>query len=180
MTQVSETPNTSPSTAAPRAINTPGGEVLLRQEQDRLRRQLEVEFADRLREARDFGEGGSNDDYLQIKEEEAVLRSRIGRLEALLDSAEVAEEIDVGEESVGIGSIVDVENERSGRRTTLRLLGSFALRAPGDVSATSPIGRALLGRSVGDSVQAELPSGRIRRLKILSSRTEDRGPGRSS
>src|SRR4051794_16269895 len=100
MSNVIQAPYIPPSTTitAPRAIITRSGESILADELAK----LDIEFADRLREAREFGEGGSNDDYLQIKEEEAVVRSRIGRLEALLDSAEVVEDtqpeglIDIG------------------------------------------------------------------------------------
>jgi transcription elongation factor GreA len=173
MSNVIQAPYTPPSTpiTSPRAVITRSGEYVLRNELSGLRHQLEVEFADRLREAREFGRDGSNDDFLQIKEEEAVLRSRIGRLTALLDSAEVVEDTQ-SEESVDIGSVVEVENTRSGRRTSLRLLGSFASPGPGDVSAISPIGRALLGRSIGESVKAELPSGRVKKLKIVSARAQ--------
>jgi transcription elongation factor GreA len=170
MTNTAETPYVSPSTRldAPRAIITPDGERALREELDRLRVELEVDYPQRLRQAREFGEGGNNDDHLQIKEEEAVLRSRIARLEALLESATVA----VGRPSdngmIGIGAVVEVENSRSGRRATHRLIGSFAPQEAGDVSASSPVGQALLGRSVGDSVEVELPNGRTRKFKIVA------------
>lgn len=69
MSNVIQAPYIPPSTTitAPRAIITRSGESILRDELDKLRLQLDIEFADRLREAREFGEGGSNDDYLQIK-----------------------------------------------------------------------------------------------------------------
>jgi transcription elongation factor GreA len=156
------------ATAVPKALLTRSGQRLLLEELDHLRRQLDAEFVERLREARDFGESGSNDDYLQIKEEEAVLRSRIGRLESLLDTAIVVETEGSEDGVIAIGAVVDVKDVRSGRLSTHRVLGSFALQGTGDVSATSPIGQALLGRSVGDSVDVELPNGKTKRLKIVS------------
>ena len=118
--------------------------------------------------AREFGEGGSNDDHLQIKEEEAVLRSRIARLEALIESVTVA----VGKPSdngmIGIGAVVEVEDSRSGRRATHRLIGSFAPQEAGEVSAPSPVGHALLGPRSGTRVEVELSSGRKRKLKIVA------------
>src|SRR5436305_619843 len=76
---------------APRApaVLTREGERALRATLRRLQHQLSVEFAARLSQARTFGEIAGNDDYLQTLEEGAVLRSRIARLEGLLDSATV-------------------------------------------------------------------------------------------
>jgi transcription elongation factor GreA len=165
-----ETPYVSHSTLldAPRAIITPDGERALRQELDLLRLELNVEYPDRLRQAREFGDAGNNDDHLQIKEEEEVLRSRIARLEALIDGATVSEGKRSDGETIGIGALVEIENARGGRRATHRLIGSFASREPGDVSASSPVGRALLGRSPGDAVEVELPNGRRRKLRIVA------------
>jgi transcription elongation factor GreA len=165
-----ETPYASPSTPlnAPRAIITPDGEQALRLELDRLRLELNVEYPERLRQAREFGDGGNNDDHLQIKEEEEVLRSRIARLEALIEAATVSDSSPSDDGVIGIGALVEVENVRNGRRTKHRLFGSFALQEPGDVSASSPVGQALLGCSVGDLVEVELPAGRRRTLRIVA------------
>lgn len=165
-----ETPYVSPSTPldAPRAIITSDGERALQEELDRLRLELDVEYPERLRQAREFGDGGNNDDHLQIKEEEAVLRSRIARLDALISTATVSDSKSSDTGVIGIGALVEVENPRSGRRATHRLIGSFALQEAGDVSASSPVGQALLGCSVGDSVEVELPNGRRRKLRIVA------------
>jgi hypothetical protein len=61
---------------APRAILTRAGERAIRDDLEQLRQSLEGEFTDRLREARGFGSSRENDEYLQIKEEEAVVASR--------------------------------------------------------------------------------------------------------
>ena len=173
MSNVAQIPSVSPSTLdAPRAIVTVDGERALHEELDRLRLELEVEYPQRLRQAREFGEGG-NDDYLQIKEEEAVLRSRIARLQGLIDAATVSEQrLDKG--VVGIGTLVEVEDARTGRRAVHRLIGTFAPQEPGDVSASSPVGQALFGRSVGDSVEVELPGGRRRKLRVVAVRAAGR------
>lgn len=170
-----EIPYVSPSTLmdAPRTIITPDGRRALRRELGRLRLELDVEYPERLRQAREFGAGGNNDDRLQIKEEEEVLRSRIARLGALIDGATVSEGERSDGETIGIGALIEVENPRGGLRATHRLIGSFAVREPGDVSASSPVGQALLGRSVGDSVEIELPNGRLRKLRIVG---VDAGP----
>jgi transcription elongation factor GreA len=156
--------------ASPEAIITRDGERALRSEVERLRAELDVEFAHRLREARDFGEGGSNDDYLQIKEEEAVLRSRIARLRSLLDTATVVEPSRGHGGVITIGSAVSVEDLESGRVDDYRVVGSFERGEGGSISAASPFGQALMGRRAGEVVEVRLPSGVARRLRVIAAR----------
>jgi transcription elongation factor GreA len=159
------------------AILSRDGERALRTELDRLRHQLEVEFAARLREARAFGQSSENDDYLQIKEEEAVLASRIARLGALLETATVVNPTRRSSDSVTLGSVIEVEDLDSGAITEHRVSGGFEELSPGAISATSPLGSALIGRAVGEEVEARLPGGRTRRLRIRAIRTR---PGHRS
>jgi transcription elongation GreA/GreB family factor len=147
------------------------GERELRATLHRLRHELEVEFARRLGEARAFGESGSNDEYLQILEEEAVLSSRVARIERLLDSAEVVDRRARRGGTVAIGTIARVEDLASGAVEEFRLIGDYETMVPGTVSASSPIGRGLLGQPVEAEVGIELPDGRERRLRILSIRS---------
>jgi transcription elongation GreA/GreB family factor len=88
--ELRRTPRRAPVSAV-QAIITRDRERALRVELSRLRRELEVEYAARLEEARRFGDSDENDDYLQIKEEEAVIASRILRLEAVLHGGAVVE-----------------------------------------------------------------------------------------
>jgi transcription elongation GreA/GreB family factor len=69
---------------------------------------------------------------------------------------------------VGVGSIVTVDDVGSGAGARYRLVGSHQPRSAGDVSIGSPVGQALLGRRVGDTVVVELPDGRRRELRIAS------------
>ncbi len=160
------------SQPVPRITLTRDGERVMREELGRLRQSLEGEFSDRLREARGFGGSYENDDYLQIKEEEAVLASRIRRLESLLESAEVVDEDVDATGVVAIGSVVEVKSLASGEVREHRLSGGFGLGEPGEISASSPVGQALLGRAPGDSVTVELPNGRSTELEILSVRSD--------
>ena len=143
---------------------TPEGLTALEAELDELRRRKHGEFAERLRDARGAGE----DDYLAIKEEESVLDAHIARLETLLDRAVV---LDPGAGTAGlatIGSVVRVVDVETGRDARYRIAGMFDGFGMGMVSAGSPIGRALLGRAAGEEVTAELPDGRVRRLRVAA------------
>ena len=113
--------------SAPRApaVLTREGERELRATLRRLHHQLSVEFAARLSQARTFGEIAGNDDYLQTLEEEAVLRSRIARLEGLLDSATVVSDSPRTGGGVAIGTTVQVEDLASGAIQEHRLVGDY-------------------------------------------------------
>ena len=162
------------STPRPPAVLTRQGEHALRATLRGLRRQLNVEFAARLRQARTFGEIAGNDDYLQTIEEEAVLRSRIARLEGLLDSGFVVSG-SPRNGAVAIGTTVRVEDLASGAVREHRLVGDYEEVGAGAVSASSPVGRALSTRSPGDEVDVELPNGKSRSLRILAVEPSARG-----
>jgi transcription elongation factor GreA len=156
----------SPAPRGP-AVLTREGERALRATLQRLRHQLSVEFAARLSQARTFGEIAGNDDYLQTLEEEAVLRSRIARLEGLLDSATVVSDSPRAG-AAAIGTTVQVEDLASGAVQEHRLMGDYEELRADDVSASSPVGRALTMCFPGAEVEVDLPNGRSRSLRILA------------
>ncbi|MGH2966910.1 MAG: GreA/GreB family elongation factor [Solirubrobacterales bacterium] len=158
----------------PRAVITRERERALRTTLDRLHRRLDGEFPTRLRQARTFGEVAGNDDYLQTIEEEAVLTSRISGLERLLASATVVLSPVGAGGAAAIGTTVEVEDLDSGEVRRLRLIGDYEQPIPDTVSASSPVGVALLGRSRGDEVEVELPNGSNRMLRIVAVRASAR------
>jgi transcription elongation factor GreA len=165
-------PEPNPAGAPPsaRSTITRDDERALRAELERLRHELNVQFASRFREARAFGGVSNNDDYQQIKEEKEILVSRIARLEDVLSSARVVAEHERDTATVSIGVAVKVKDMSSGAIDEYLLIGDFESPSPSAASAGSPIGRALIGRSVGEDVEVALPGGRKRRLRIISSR----------
>ena len=160
----------APGPAAPqpaRITLTSDGAQLLRAKIELLRRELAEDYAVRLKEARTFGEAAGNDEYLQIKEEEALLVRRIHRLQEMLDTATVIERTDYDPEQVTVGSTVEVEDLDSGAISEHRLYGGFEDR-PAGVSVDSPVGRSLLGRRPGERVEVTLPRGRQLQLRVVA------------
>ncbi len=156
----------------PSMLITREGEIALRAELERLREEAEVQFPLRFKEARESGDSGSNDEYLQIAEEEAVLATRISNLEALLETAEVVDEPGDGPiDTVALGTIVELKFADSEKVTERRLLGAFERIGSDGISVASPMGQALLGRREGETVTVELPNGRTRTLEIVSVKT---------
>jgi transcription elongation factor GreA len=106
-----------------------------------------------IKKAREFGDLSENFEYHAAKNEQGLLEARIRTLRHRLDSAQIVEE-GSGDE-VGIGSVVEIADE-GGEVITVEI---SAVGGAGTVSPTSPLGSALLGHKVGDSVDVEAPRG---------------------
>ena len=124
----------------------------LRDELAELEGPKRTEVVAAIKTAREFGDLSENFEYHAAKNEQGLLEARIRTLRSRLDLAEIVE--DAGSDEVGIGSIVEIEG--SGR--TMRVEVS-AVGGDGTVSPTSPLGSAVLGRSVGDVVEVQAPKG---------------------
>ena len=106
-----------------------------------------------IKVAREFGDLSENFEYHAAKNEQGFLEAKIRTLRARLDLSEIVEE--AGKDAVGIGSVVEVDDER-GETMTVEI---SALGGTGTVSPTSPLGAALMGHAVGDTVEVTAPRG---------------------
>ena len=146
-------------------ILTPDGLEKLKQEIDYLSGDKRREVAERIKEAREFGDISENAEYDDAKNEQAMLEARIALLEEKLRSATVIDSSDLGTDVVRVGSIVHVKDE-SGKSNKYTIVGSAeAEPAEMKLSNESPVGKALLGRKRGEEVTFSTPRGE-RRLKI--------------
>jgi transcription elongation factor GreA len=161
-----ETTPTQAPVAAPVLVTEAGLRARM-DELDELRQAKRSDIGRRLRDARGYGDRGGNDEYLATREDEAILDARIAALAATLAQASVVEE-HARPGFVGVGSTVTVDDVRSGAAARYRLVGSHEARTAGDVSIGSPVGQALLGRRVRDTVVVDLPDGRARQLRIAA------------
>jgi transcription elongation factor GreA len=161
--------------APPSAIITQDGERALRAELERVRRELEVGMAERLREARAFGAPADNDDYLQIQEEEIILAARAARLDALLERARVVDNGSFDGRAM-VGTVVEVKDIESGELKEHELVGGHEAPRMNTASAASPIGEALVGREAGAIVEVQLPKGGSHYLEILRVRPVEHAP----
>jgi transcription elongation factor GreA len=125
----------------------------LRTELEELEGPRRTEIVAAIKKAREFGDLSENFEYHAAKNEQGMLEARIRTLRSRLDHAEIVE--DASGDEVGIGSIVDVEDDR-GETMTVEV---SAVGGPGTVSPTSPLGSALLGRRIGETVDVEAPRG---------------------
>ncbi|HUH15517.1 MAG TPA: GreA/GreB family elongation factor [Gaiellaceae bacterium] len=121
-----------------------------------------AEMVEAIATARSFGDLSENFEYHAAKNEQGLLERRIAILRRRVENAVIVEK--AAEGVVGVGSVVEVEDEQGGRfEVEISSLG-------GGVSTDSPLGSALVGAKVGDKVQVEAPKGRWT-ARIVSVRT---------
>ena len=140
---------------------TPEGKCKLEKELDFLRTVKRPEIAAYLRSAIQDGDLTDNAGYEEAKREQAFVEGRIRGIDATLANARVLEELDQREE-VSLGARVTVREEGRESPETYRIVGpAEADPAGGRISHESPLGRAVLGRGVGNKVTVSTPGGRI-------------------
>jgi transcription elongation factor GreA len=146
---------------------TPEGLDKLKEEIEHLSTVKRREVAERIKEAREFGDISENSEYDDAKNEQAMLEARIASLEEKLRSASVIDASELDSNVVRVGSQVSVKDEGSGKSLKYTIVGSTeANPSENRLSNESPVGKALLGRKKGDSVKVTLPNGKSRELKI--------------
>ena len=148
-------------------VVTKDGFEKLKLEIEHLRTIKRREIAERIKEAREFGDISENAEYDHAKNEQAMLEARIAQLEDKLRSATVIDEKTIDTGVVSIGSKVRVKDQKSGRSVQYHIVGSAeADPAENKLSNESPVGAALLGKKRGDVVSVAVPRGPARKLKI--------------
>jgi transcription elongation factor GreA len=148
-------------------ILTPDGLTKLKSELEYLSTEKRREVAARIKEAREFGDISENAEYDDAKNEQAMLEAKIAQLEEKLRAATVIDSKDLGTDVVGIGSVVHVKDQGTGKSDTYTIVGSAeANPAERKLSNESPVGKALLGHKKNEIVPVQLPNGTKRELKI--------------
>jgi transcription elongation factor GreA len=148
-------------------ILTPEGLEKLKHEIEHLSTVKRREVAERIKEAREFGDISENSEYDDAKNEQALLEHRIARLKEQLRSARVIDPKAVPTDVVGVGTRVKVKDVDAGDIDTYQIVGSAeADPAQSRLSNESPVGRALLGHKKGETIEVSVPAGAIR-LKIM-------------
>ncbi len=139
---------------------TAEGARKLREELDYLKSVKRLELAERLRFAIKQGDLSENADYAAAKEEQGFLEGRILELERTLRDIEILDESDAAPELARLGTRVTVIEQGFSDRETFQLVGKAeADPAQGKISNESPLGQALLGKRVGDTVRVTAPGG---------------------
>ena len=138
----------------------------LEKELESLKTEGRIDIAEKLKVARSYGDLSENSEYDEAKSEQAKIEARITELEYQLDHAEIIDTAD--KDSVSMGSKVKVKRLSDGVEAVYEIVG-FAQSNPseGKISDESPVGKALMGAKMGETVVVEAPIGNLE-YNILS------------
>ncbi len=129
----------------------------LKKELEELKTKTRLEVADRLKRAKELGDLSENSEYFEAREEYGQIETRILELENMIKNAKIITKSEKTNQ-VQIGSTVELEKE--GKPMTFTIVGSDeAQPEAGFISNESPIGKATLGKKVGDIVKIRVPVG---------------------
>jgi transcription elongation factor GreA len=149
------------------SLITPEGLEKLKTELEELQTTRRREVAERIKEAREFGDIAENSEYDDAKNEQAMLEQRIAQMEERVRRAIVVDKDQVDTRVVSVGVKVHVKDQKTGDSRKFQLVGTAeANPAEEKLSHESPIGKALMGRKRGEIVSVEVPRGGSRKLKI--------------
>lgn len=141
---------------------TQDGLLKLEAELEHLKSVKRREIAERIKIAISYGDISENSEYDDAKNEQAFIEGRIITLEKMLRNASIISKQDTDTDKVGIGSLVRIRDVEFGDEMEYSIVG----RAEADptenkISNESPVGRALLGRGIGDKIEVNVPVGTI-------------------
>ena len=144
----------------PTSFLTSEGYQKLQEELEHLRTTRSEEVAQRLHEAIEGGELLDNAELEAAKNEQAFLEGSIKELEILLATARVVDDSEVDRETIQVGNRVTIQEEGFSEQEEYEIVGvAEADPGIGKISNESPMGKALLGKRVGDRVQIDAPAG---------------------
>jgi transcription elongation factor GreA len=140
-------------------------------EVEKLQYELNVTLPNEIRKAVEMGDLRENSEYKAALERQQFVRARLGQLRERLSKLSSIDVAQIAHDRVGLGSTVQVKDEKSGLSETYHLVFGDAVEfEEGHVTMSSPIGRALLGKQVGEVAYLRLPT-TTRQLKVTELKT---------
>ncbi len=154
-------------------VLTRKGEQKMQEELNRLKAYLSGEMAEKIKEARSHGDLSENAEYDAAMDEQGEVASKIKELEATLANAEIIDDDAITTENVGIGTTVRILDIEMNEEMEFKMVGTKEADINnGKMSDESPIGAAIMGHAVGETVEVEAPSG-VLTFKILEIRKDE-------
>ena len=148
-------------------ILTREGYQALKREIEQLSTTRRREVAERIKVAREFGDIAENAEYDAAKNEQAMLEARIAKLEERLAAARVIEKREISKDVVSVGSTVRLRDVDAKQTVEYHIVGSAeANPAEQKLSNESPVGKAIIGKKKGETVEVSTPRGSLK-YKIL-------------
>ncbi|MDO5149448.1 MAG: transcription elongation factor GreA [Oscillospiraceae bacterium] len=127
-----------------------------------------AEVAQKLKEARSFGDLSENAEYDEAKNEQGILEATIAEMENTLANAEIVDDDSISTNEVGVGSTIEIKRVDKDKTEKFKIVGTTeANPAEGKISDDSPIGKAAIKKKVGDVFTVEAPVGELQ-FEIIS------------
>ena len=124
-----------------------------------------MEVAEKIKQAREYGDLSENSEYDEAKNEQALLEAKIAETEAMIRNAKIVDEISTN--TVGIGTTVTLYDYEFEEEIEYKIVGTTEINIiEGKISLESPVGKALFGKKKDDEVEVEVPDG-INKYKVL-------------
>ena len=148
---------------------TSAGYKALVDELDYLKQEKIEEVKKAIAQARSFGDLSENSEYDEAKNEQAIVEARIADLEVMLKNIVIIDESELVTDAVSLGSTVKVYDEEFEEELEYIIVGSTEADLDiGKISDESPVGKALIGKKVGDVAEAVLPTGDTAKFRVIS------------
>ena len=147
---------------AEEVLLTEKGYKKLEEELEKLTTEKRREVAKRIKVAREFGDISENSEYDDAKNEQAFVEGRIKEIKQLIDNAKVIKDDEISNDEVNLGTTVRLHNLDEDSYITYKLVGTAEVDPlENKISNESPIGKAILGETVGTKVEVKVPKGNI-------------------
>lgn len=152
-----------------KVVVTASGLRALEEELEQLKTVRRKEVSEKIRVARSYGDLSENSEYDEAKNEQAIVEARIADLEVMLKNVVILDENELGTDTVSLGATVKVYDEEFEEELEYVIVGSTEADIDlGKISDESPVGKALIGKKIGEVAEAVLPSGDTAKFRVLS------------
>jgi transcription elongation factor GreA len=141
-------------------LMTPDGLRKIEEELDHLKSVRRKEIAEKIKAALAFGDISENAEYDEAKNEQAELEKRIMKLEGIVGNVKLIDESEIKKDEVSVGSTVTVKDIEFDEVTEYAIVGpTEADPYENKISNESPVGKALIGKRVGETIEVQVPDG---------------------
>ena len=152
-----------------KVVVTASGLKALEEELEMLKTVRRKEVSEKIRVARGYGDLSENSEYDEAKNEQAIVEARIADLEVMLKNVVILDESEIVKDVISLGSNVKVYDEEFEEELEYVIVGSTEADLDlGKISDESPVGKALMGKKVGDVAEAILPTGDTAKFRVIS------------
>lgn len=136
------------------------GYKMLEEKLEYLKTVKRVEVAEKLKEARSQGDLSENAEYDAAKDEQGIMEAEIAELQLTLENAIIVDDDNISTEEVGMGSIIEIKNMKTGKIDKMQIVGTNESDPlNGKISDESPIGKSAMKKKVGEFFLVEAPAG---------------------